>query len=92
MDRCCPHCHGTGLLPPVDPGDLLEDLKKACRERNYWISPDGRVRADVAADLIGLTPKTLSNWRQDAARLPHTMRAGRPLYALEDLANYLAKA
>jgi hypothetical protein len=92
MARCCPHCQGTGLLPPTEPGELLEDLKTACRERSYWVSADGKVREDVAADLLGLVPKTLSNWRYGDARLPYIKRAGRPLYSLEDLATYLANA
>ena len=92
MKPPCPHCHGTGYLQPPDAGELLCDLEAACRERGHWISPDNRVREDAAADLIGLAPKTLRNWRSTDAPLPYILRKARPLYRLEDLAEYLAAA
>ena len=92
MKPACPHCHGTGYLEPRDPGELLSELEATCRERGHWVSPDNRVRAETAAELIGQAPKTLSNWRSGDDRLPFIKRGGRPLYALNDLAEYLASA
>ena len=92
MAQPCPHCGGTGYLAPVDPCELLDKLETSCRERGLWVSPDGRVREDDAADLLGMKPKTLSNWRYGDGRLPFVKRSGRPLYALADLAEYLAAA
>lgn len=92
MTRCCPHCGGTGLAPePVQTADATEALRAACRERGIWLSHDDRVREADAADLLGLAAKTLCNWRSADRRLPFEPRNGRPLYALVDLAAWLAK-
>ena len=81
----CPTC-GQALPDATAQPDTLEQLRDACRERGIWVSPDGRVREADAADLLGRQPKTLANWRYGDQRLPFVIRAGRALYALEDLA------
>jgi hypothetical protein len=88
----CPCCHGTGYAPQAEPSELVEQLRDTCRERGTWISPDDRVRESAAAELLGLRPKTLENWRANGARLPFIKRAGRPLYALADLAAHIASS
>ena len=88
--RECEHCHGTGWAADCDAATHLEKLRSFVRERGFWISADERVREAVAAQLLGLKPKTLENWRGAGARLPHIKRGGRPLYALVDLAGHLA--
>lgn len=85
MTSCCPAC--GQLLPQADP---VEQLREACRSRGVWLSYDDRVREADAADLIGLTVKTLRNRRYQDAPLPFVMRLGRPLYALTDLAAFMA--
>lgn len=92
MSSACPHCHGTGVQLPANPHVLRADFERACIERGIWVSPDGKVRESDAAGLIGLSPKTLRNWRHADRRLPFTTRAGRPLYALDDLAEFATKA
>jgi hypothetical protein len=86
----CPCCGGTGWAPQVDAGALAGQLRETCRERGTWLSPDDRVREADAAELLGLKPKTLENWRAAGAKLPYIKRAGRPIYALADLARYIA--
>ena len=91
MGDACPHCNGTGLLQPSRAA-LLDLMRTACRDRSIWLSPDDRVREADAATLVGLQPKTLANRRYEDAPIPFVMRAGRPLYALADLAAWMASA
>jgi len=88
---CCARCGGTGEEPGASPAEMVEHLRATCRERSLWVSPDGMVRETEAADLIGWQTKTLRNRRYADAPIPFTMRAGRPLYALSDLAAWLAQ-
>lgn len=87
---CCSRCGGTGQEPGPSPSDLAETLRLACIERGIWVSPDGMVREGDAAGLIGWQPKTMRNRRYADAPIPFTTRQGRPLYALDDLADWLA--
>ncbi len=93
--RACPHCQGTGLAPEAIAADAVERemiiLKAACREGGLWVSPNDEVREADAAELLGLARKTLINWRSGDDRLGSGTRAGRPVYALRNLAEYLAK-
>ncbi|OWR00871.1 hypothetical protein [Sphingopyxis witflariensis] len=70
----------------------MDDLRRTISERGIWISADHYVREADAATLIGHAPKTLANWRSGDGRLPSIKRAGRPIYALATLAEYLEKA
>lgn len=98
MTACCPHCHRPYDEPPVDPVDeglgRAEMLRAACKLRGVWISPDGFVRECDAADLMGVTPKTLKNRRSlHDPKLPaHEKRAGRTLYALASIAAWMDAA
>lgn len=86
----CERCGGSGEVPDqVAPAD---QLRAACAARGIWVSADDRVREADAAELLGMAPKTLRNWRYTNEPLPYTTRAGRPLYALSDLAEWLANA
>jgi hypothetical protein len=84
----CPHCQGTGHLPTVNP---VEQLREMCLERGMFVSHDGMVREADAAALMGLAPRTLTNWRANGRALPFVKRAGRPLYALTDVAAWIAE-
>lgn len=86
----CPQC-GCCLQSPVDLAGSVEALRTVCRARGYWLAPDDRVREDTAAELLGIAPKTMKNRRYEGAGLPHVIRAGRPLYALADIATALVK-
>lgn len=92
MTACCSRCGGTGIEPGHSSGDILETLRAACIERGTWVSPDGMVREADAANLIGWQTKTMRNRRYTDAPIPYATRRGRPLYALSDLATWLARA
>lgn len=67
-------------------------LERACRERGQWVSHDGRVYDDVAAEILGRTVGTLANWRANGgAGVPffRAGRRGRVTYRLRDLAAYI---
>src|SRR4029450_6372250 len=88
----CPRCgyrlaQGNGLDAAVV--DLVAQLERACRERDYWISADGRVSEFVAAQLLGRTSVTLRRWRVNGAPLPFYRNAGRITYRLREIAEFL---
>jgi hypothetical protein len=67
-------------------------LERACLERGQWVSHDGRVYDDVAAEILGRSVGTLANWRANGgARVPffRAGRRGRVTYRLRDLAEYI---
>lgn len=72
--------------------ETTAQLERACRERGEWVSHDGRVFDDVAAEILGRTVGTLANWRSNgAAGVPffRAGRRGRVTYRLRDLAAYI---
>ncbi|MEH6789655.1 hypothetical protein [Parasphingorhabdus sp.] len=71
---------------------MLADIKTAIREKGIVVLTGEYVREADAAALIDLAPKTLANWRGGDGRLPYIKRNQRPVYALTDLADYLASA
>jgi len=68
-----------------------EMLLAAVREAGHWISGDGRVREETAADLLGIAVGTLANWRSAGTAPPH-YSIGRPTYRLIDLAAWIEAA
>ena len=91
MAVVCPFCHGTGYVPEANPIASADALRMVCRERGLWISPDGAVREEAAADILGKQAKTLRNWRANGAGPPWFRRAGRVVYPLDGLAAELAR-
>jgi hypothetical protein len=86
---CCPACgHTFDPAPAVDP---VRALELVCRERGFLVTPDGRVREDVAAQLLGLAAGTLRNWSYGETRLPYVRVARRRTYRLTDIAAQLAE-
>lgn len=85
---CCPTC---GQPLPQRQEDRVAELAQSyrawCEERGHWVSADGRVREDVAAQLVDRSPLTIRNWFYDG-RLPgvQIMPRGRRTYRLTDLA------
>lgn len=43
-------------------GDV-EIVIERLRASGHTVRPDGRITADAAAELLGVSPKTLRNWR-----------------------------
>jgi len=69
-------------------------LAAECERRRIWTSPDLRVRESDAADLMGLSPKTLRNRRslQDPALPDFQLRGGRALYSLASILAWMASS
>lgn len=64
-------------------------LVERCERDRRWVSGDGRVAAETAADLIGIAPATLRQWRY-LLKGPRPYRiGGRATYRLRDLAAWL---
>lgn len=62
-------------------------LEAWCAEHGRWVSPDKRVREDVAAEILGMAPGTMRNRRAALAPvLPCYQVSGRVTYRLDDLA------
>ena len=51
--------------------------------------PDGRLKADEAAKFVGVSPKTLAQWRYQKKGPRSLKRAGRVFYRLADLQQWL---
>lgn len=86
----CPRCGGSGEAP--DPlAREIERLRVHARALNIW--SDGRIREGAAAELLGLRPETLRDYRKslspDEAPIRY-MRDGRRgvWYRLDDLAAF----
>jgi hypothetical protein len=58
-----------------------------CRDAGKWVSPvDDRVDENTAAELLGVSPFTLRNWRSARTSLPFVRVRGRISYQLRNLA------
>ncbi len=70
-----------------------EQLAARLRARSVWVSADGRIRADAAAELLDVAPKTLRNWRCEG-RGPDYYEAtpGRFTYRLTDLVAFIERS
>lgn len=70
------------------PGDRVtaEQLAEACRRAGLRVTPDGRISEAAAADLLGLAPGTVRNWRSQHRPLAYVRIGGRVTYRLETLA------
>jgi hypothetical protein len=91
---CCPHCNGTGIMqatPAPAIAALEAALRAACQANGALVTADNRTDEQTAAMLIGLKPKTLSNWRHTQRPIAFVKRSGRVLYAIYDLAAWMAE-
>lgn len=88
-NQCCPTC-GQSIRPvPVE--TRVAELEAACRAHGFLVTPDGRVREDTAAALLGLAAGTLRNWSYGERQLPFVRVARRRTYRLVDLAAFMAR-
>lgn len=75
------------LAEPTDIEARAEHLAARLRASGRWVSVDLRVLPEVVADMLCISPDTLTNWR--AARLHPELRwcrpAGRVTYFLADV-------
>ena len=65
-----------------------EALAARLAASGHWVSPDGRVTEATAAEVIGVTSRTMARWRE-AGVAPPFYRAGRLTYALRDVLAFL---
>lgn len=67
-------------------------LEASCREREAWISGDGRVGEEVVAELLGISIGTLRNQRAEGCAPPCYKLSGgghRVTYRLSELAAWI---
>jgi hypothetical protein len=77
----------------VEGAELVERLRAWCLTHGRAVSIVDTVSTEIAAELIGRSPKTLANWRCSDGGGPLTWRRrSRPEYALADLADFLLAA
>ena len=84
----CPNC---GQPMPLSRAAVVEVRVAAwrtwCRENGRWVSPaDDRVDESTAAELLGVSPFTMRNWRSARQPLSFVRVRGRISYRLRDLA------
>src|SRR6185312_13209573 len=83
----CPHC---GQPMPLSRAKAIEAQMAAwrtwCKQNGRWVSPDDRVNETTAAELLGVSPFTMRNWRSARQPLSFVRVRGRISYRLRDLA------
>jgi hypothetical protein len=76
----------------IDVERVAARLAASARERGAFVTGDGRVSEDAAAELLGLQPRTMARKRQNGSG-PQWFRIGGPgyrvSYRLSDLAVWL---
>ena len=76
--------------------ERIENTLKVFREyvssKGHLMTPDLRVREKVAADLIGIAPKTLRTMRGGLQGPAFVKMAGTVWYRLQDIAAYVETA
>ncbi len=91
----CPTCGQAMASPERDPvADKFAELTAACRERDVRVTLDGFVCEATAAQLIGVEPATLRNWRGQHAPLAFRRLGGprgRVWYPLREIARFLVE-
>lgn len=71
---------------------ICDRIHNWCKSDGRWVSADGRVSQETAAEILGITPASLRN-RQCVGQRIRFHRAsarGRVSYNLRDLAEYIA--
>lgn len=83
----CPTC---GQPMPLSRAEAVEARiavwRRWCIENRKWVSPDDRVDENTAAELLGVSPFTMRNWRSGDRPLPFACTRRRISYRLHDLA------
>lgn len=68
----------------------ISELRQICRELGVVVAPGELIDSRGLARLIDLSEGTLRNWRsRNCSPIRRTVIAGRPKYALSDVAAYL---
>ena len=80
----CPHCQAQTAPDPV------ADLRRWCIENGHTVSGYDRVREETLAAIVGRSVGTVRNWALYDPQIPFTTIRSRRLYALPDVAAYLA--
>lgn len=85
----------TALSPDQDAIEHdAQILEVWCNGHGLWVSPDGRVHPETAAQILGVTEATLRTWRSLGTHALPFHRTGqgrgRISYALRDLARHVA--
>lgn len=65
-----------------------EDLRNRLEAAGRYVTFDGRVKADVAAEILNLSENRLKYWRMKGGG-PTYIRMKTPWYALPDLIEWL---
>lgn len=88
MSRC-PHCGQS--VPDLESriAKRLQELLQACEDHQYFVTPDGRVREEIAALFLDKSPGTLRNWSYGDSPIQPSRIAGRRTYRLTDIAALL---
>ena len=65
---------------------------ESCREAGFWMSGDGRIGEEHAAQLLGYAPGSLANARREGKAPPHYRLGGaghKVTYSLADIAEWI---
>lgn len=68
--------------------DSIAEIAKRLELSGHWVSVDYRVAETVAANILGITTRTLRSWRGEG-RAPRFYDAGRLTYRISDLLEFL---
>jgi len=63
-------------------------LLAAAKEASAIVSFDGRVTEEVAARMLGVSPRTMADWRTDVSGPPH-YKHGRISYRVSEIAAFI---
>lgn len=67
-------------------------LREACRQAGAWVSGDGRIGLETAAELLGWSVSTMQNRLCNGTAPPHYRLPGRghrTTFSLRDLAEFV---
>jgi phage terminase Nu1 subunit (DNA packaging protein) len=77
---------------PTDVDDLEQRVLEWIRRRKITTTPDGRIKAAAAAELIGVRPRTLKDW-EDEGLGPRSVKLGKSrFYRVDSLIKWLREA
>jgi hypothetical protein len=76
----CPECRASRASDPIEAKAI--ELRAACAAAGIAVTPDGFVSGNGAAQLLGLAPKTIMNWRYEEIPTGARKVAGRVWYPL----------
>lgn len=95
MTGSCPHC-GQPLPAPVDPvAERVDQLRRWCADTGHWVSPDGRVREETLAAILGVCVEHVRNLRYGSRLIPYHRTGGgrgRITYSLQTIAEHIERS